>query len=71
MNKTDLIRKLTSRKFFAFLAGFITSILIALNASENEIAQATAIITSFGAVVAYIFAEASVDKSKQNEGDSL
>ena len=69
MNKSDIIRKLTSRKFFAFLAGFIGSLLVAFNASDNEIAQATAIVTSFGSVVAYIFAEASVDKAQAGGED--
>lgn len=71
MNKTDIMRKLSSRKFWALLAGFIGSMLVVFNVGDNDIAQVTAVITAFGSVAVYMLAEASVDKSKQNEGDSL
>jgi uncharacterized membrane protein YdcZ (DUF606 family) len=66
----NLISKLSSRKFWALLGGFVGSLLVAFNMSENDIAQVTAIITAFGSVAVYIFAEASVDKAalkKENE----
>ncbi len=59
----NLINKLSSRKFWALLAGFIGSLLVAFNMGENDIAQVTAIISAFGSVAVYIFAEASVDKA--------
>ncbi len=59
----DIKRKLSSRKFWALLAGFVSSLLIAFNLSENTIIQVTAIITAFGSIAVYIFAEASVDKA--------
>lgn len=62
--KIDWKAKLSSRKFWALVSGFIGSLLIAFNVGENEIAQVTAIVTSFGAVAIYIFAEASVDKAR-------
>ena len=31
MNKEDIIRKLTSRKFWVALIGFITALLVAFN----------------------------------------
>lgn len=55
--------KLASRKFWALLAGFFGSVLLALNVGENEIAQIVAVITAFGSVVVYTLAEASVDKA--------
>lgn len=72
MNK-DILTKLSSRKFWALLAGFISSLLLAFNLGENDIAQITAIITAFGSVAVYILAEASVDKAalvkEPKEGD--
>lgn len=62
--KKDILRKLSSRKFWALLAGFIGSLLIAFNVGENEIAQVAAIITSFGSVAVYILAEASIDRKE-------
>ncbi|PLR72339.1 hypothetical protein [Bacillus sp. UMB0728] len=66
----NLINKLSSRKFWALLAGFIGSLLVAFNMGENDIAQVTAIISAFGSVAVYIFAEASVDKAAlKNENE--
>lgn len=59
----NLISKIGSRKFWAFLGGFISSLLVAFKFSENEIAQIVSIVTSFGAVAVYILSEASVDKA--------
>lgn len=63
MNKAKLVRKLSSRKFWALLAGFIGSMLIVFNVGDNDIAQVTAVITAFGSVAVYILAEAGVDKA--------
>ena len=64
--KIDWKRKLSSRKFWALIAGFISSLLIVFNISENEIAQIVAIISAFGTIAAYIFAEAGVDIASIN-----
>jgi hypothetical protein len=63
MTWEKLIQKISSRKFWALVAGFVGSLLVAFSVGENQIAQVTAIITSFGTVAVYIFAEASVDKA--------
>lgn len=70
MNKTDILRKLSSRKFWALLAGFIGSMLVVFNVGDNDIAQVTAVITAFGSVAVYMLAEASVDKSRPVGDDS-
>lgn len=57
----DWKRKLTSRKFWLAVAGFITSILVAFNVGDNVVAQVSAIISGFGSVIAYICAEAYAD----------
>ena len=61
MNWEDLKRKLSSRKFWAALAGFITSILYALNWAESDITQMAGIITAAGVLAVYIFGEAAAD----------
>ena len=58
----DLKKKLGSRKFWALVAVFITSILIIFGVGEADITKVAAIVTSGGAVVTYILAEASIDK---------
>lgn len=63
MTKEDLIRKLTSRKFWVALVAFISALLVAFNVSDASIAQVTSIIMAFGSLIAYIFAEAWTDSA--------
>lgn len=61
MTKQELIRKLTSRKLWLALVGFITPLLLAFGLAENEVTQVTAIIMAGADVLAYILAEGMVD----------
>lgn len=61
MTKTDIIRKLTSRKFLLALAGFVSPLLLAFGVSESVTAQIVAIIVAGADVVAYVFAEGLTD----------
>ena len=67
MSKGDLIRKLTSRKFWVALVGFITALLIAFKVDGGSVEQVTAIIMSFGSLIAYIFAEGWADANNKEE----
>jgi hypothetical protein len=58
-------QKLTSRKFWAGLAGFITPLLVMFSVDESTITTVTAIITSCGTLIAYIFSEGAVDKARE------
>lgn len=57
----DLKRKLSSRKFWALVAAFITAVLVIFGASQGEIEKVAAIVTSGGAVIAYILTEGAID----------
>jgi len=61
MNKIDWKAKLSSRKFWALLAGLVTAVMTAAGASENDVAQTTAVIGAFASIAVYILAEAYVD----------
>ena len=61
MTKQDIIRKLTSRKFWAAVVGFITPLLLAFGVAESDVAQVTAIITAGADVVIYLLAEGMAD----------
>ena len=63
MNKIDWKRKLTSRKFWAAVVGFITPIMIAAGAGDNEITQVVAIVTGGATLIAYIIGEGLVDSA--------
>lgn len=53
--------KLTSRKFWAAVVNFVTQLMIAFNATENEAAQVAAVIMAGAGVVAYIVGEGLAD----------
>lgn len=61
MKKEDIIRKLTSRKFWLALIGFIGALLVALNVSPDSAEKITSIIMAFGSLIAYILAEGFAD----------
>ena len=65
MRKEDLIRKLTSRKFWVAVVGFITALLVAFKVDSGSVEQMTAIVMSFGSLIAYIFAEGWADSSNK------
>lgn len=73
MKKENIVRKLTSRKFWIAVASFITALLVAFHVSDGSVSQVTAIVMAFGSMISYIFAEGwtdaahSVDKKTDEE----
>ena len=63
MDKIDWKRKLTSRKFWAAVIGFVVPLLLAFGVSEAETSQIAAIIMAGGTLIAYIIGEGIVDAS--------
>lgn len=63
-NKINWAQKLSSRKFWAALAGLVSSLLVFFNVSENKIAQISSIIGAAGVLAIYILAEAYVDANR-------
>lgn len=61
--KIDWRRKLTSRKFWTSVAGFVTLLLVARGMTENEAAQVAAIIMAGAQVVGYCLAEGLADST--------
>ena len=59
--KIDWKRKLTSRKFWAAVIGFVTPMLIAFGVPENVVTQVVSIITAGSVLIAYIIAEGLTD----------
>lgn len=74
MEKINWKQKLTSRKFWAAVTGFVATILIALNYSELEVEQVVGIIGATSTLIAYILAEGFVDakriETENKEADS-
>ena len=67
MTKQDIIRKLTSRKFWIAVVGFITPLLRAFGVAEASGTQVTAIIMAGADVVAYLIAEGMADSANVQE----
>lgn len=59
--KINWAKKLSSRKFWALLAGLATASLVLANVPGNTIAQVAAVIGAFGSIAVYMLSEAYVD----------
>lgn len=64
--KINWKQKLTSRKFWAAIVGFATTILVAFNVDAMTTEQVVAVITAAGTLVAYIIGEGMVDAARIN-----
>ena len=65
--KIDWKSKLSSRKFWSAVAGFIVPLLLAFGVSDSNITQVTALIMSGGSLIAYILGEGMVDAGRKND----
>ena len=61
MNKTDIVRKLTSRKFWLAVAAFVTELIVVLRGNAELAESVSAIIMAGATVIAYIVGEGLVD----------
>ena len=59
--KQKIINKLTSRKFWLAIIGFVTPLIIAFGVSEAQAAEIAGIIMSGASAIAYIIGEGLVD----------
>jgi hypothetical protein len=62
--------KLTSRKLWLAVAGFVGGIMAAVGYGESQIVQITGLIMSGASVLAYIISEGLVDAARES-GDIL
>ena len=67
MKEIDWAAKLTSRKFWMALCGFIGGVLMAFRLDERTVTQITGIIMAGASVLAYIFGEAWADAAGAKE----
>ena len=65
--KINWKQKLTSRKFWAAITGFVTAILVAFKVPDLTIEQVVAIISASATLVAYIIGEGLVDANRDYE----
>ncbi len=65
--KIDWKRKLTSRKFWLAVTGFITPLLVAFGISDELACEIAAIVMSGATLIAYIIGEGMADGGKSGE----
>ena len=70
MKNINWKQKLSSRKFWAAVVGFVTALLVAFRADNSTIEQVSAVITAGGVLIAYIIGEAVVDANREYTGSS-
>lgn len=71
MKKEDVIRKLTSRKFWLTVTAFVTMLIVYFGGSQAEAEQVAALIMAGAAIVAYVLAEGFTDAKHTNDTDSV
>ncbi len=69
MTKIDWKSKLTSRKFWAAVTGFVTAIMVAFGANDLTIEQVVSIISACSVLIAYIIGEGLVDSARVSSGN--
>ena len=57
----DFLKKLTSRKFLAALAGIVTGLSMIFGLDENIITSVAGAVTALGSVVVYVATEGKID----------
>jgi hypothetical protein len=61
MNKIDWKRKLSSRKFWALVAGFVSGLVIFFGFSTGTAERVSSLILSGGSIVVYMLAKCIAD----------
>ena len=69
-NKIDWKSKLTSRKFWAAVVGFVSSIMVVFKIDNMTIEQVVSVISACSVLIAYIIGEGMVDSSKASSKES-
>ena len=67
MDKINWKSKLTSRKFWAAVIGFVTAILAAVGIDDMTIEQVIAVISATSVLIAYIIGEGLVDAAREEK----
>lgn len=70
MTKQDLIRKLTSRKFWVALCGLISGLILAFGGGEETAATVSGVVLQGASVLGYLLAEGLSDASRTNTPDT-
>lgn len=65
MSKHDIIRKLTSRKLWVAVAGFVSGLIIAFDGDAETAETVSGLILQGASVLGYVIAEGLADAAGQ------
>ena len=68
MDKIDWVTKLSSRKFWAAVTGFLTAILTIFEVDNLTIEQIIGLVSALAVLIAYIIGEGLVDSARASAG---
>ena len=71
MKRKDIVRKLTSRKFWLSLASFISMLIVALGGSETEASRIAALIMAGATVIGYTIGEGLADSTYRKDEEDV
>ena len=67
-NKINWKSKLTSRKFWLAVVGFVVPLLLAFGVPQIDVDQVVAIIMAGADLIAYIIGEGLIDAARAGDG---
>lgn len=68
--KIDWVRKLTSRKLWVAIAGFVSGLIVVFGGTESTAATVSGCILQGAAIIGYLFAEGLADASNVKSDDT-
>lgn len=71
MTKKDIVRKLTSRKFWMAVAGFVAGLIVAFGKSEATAETVSGLIMSGASVIGYLLAEGLADSARTGSTETV
>lgn len=66
MTKKDVVRKLTSRKLWVAVGGFVSGLILAFGGTESTANTVTGVILQGASVLGYLLAEGLTDAAYTN-----
>lgn len=65
MKKEDIVRKLTSRKFWLAVASFVAGLIVAMDGTAETAETVSGLIMSGASVLGYLLAEGLADSAHE------
>lgn len=71
MKKNNWVRKLTSRKLWVSVGGFVSLLVVAAGGTQNEAAEVASIIMAGATVIGYVVGEGLTDVANIEIGEGI